>query len=172
MKNKKLQYILIPAVLAIWGLIGWKIVNRGAVDELPDMEVSIPARGSQYTVQVDTFSLHTGYSDPFLDRSLLKRKSSSNISVENIGNRGDRQPIERKQAQPKPKPQPVIWPEVACLGRIANKSSTDEMVIVQVDGRESSMRQGDILMNMELLTIGSDSIVLKYKEETKALALN
>ena len=170
MKNKKLQFILIPAVLAIWGLIGWKIVNRGADDELPDMEVSIPERGSQYQVQVDTFSLHAGYSDPFLDRSLLKKRSSSNIPVEQLG--GRRTPPKQPPKQSKPTATPIIWPEVACLGRYKNKASTEQMVIVKVAGRERPMRQGDILMDMELLSIQSDSIVLKYKEETKALALN
>ena len=168
MKNKKLQYILIPAVLAIWGAIAWKIIDRPG-DELPDVDVSIPARGADISVQVDTFSLHAGYSDPFLDRSLLKRKSSSSVSVEQVGQR--RQTNTRPQPKPKVVKQPVNWPEVACLGRYKNKTSPDQMVIVKVAGKESPMRQGDIIMDMELLSISSDSIVLKYKDETKALAL-
>lgn len=169
MKNKKLTYILIPAVLAIWGLIGWKILDGTSPEELMELPVNIPAPGSDLAIQQDTFELHTGYSDPFLERSLLKRSSSSNVAVE--GNPRDRRGAGRVIKKTPTVKVPVVWPEVACLGRHTNKASGKQVVIMKVEGREQLMRQGDILMNMELLSIAADSVVLKYKEETKALAL-
>jgi len=64
MKNKKLLYILIPAVIIIWGVIIWRIVSFTAKDSEDNLEYKIDISSDSLTKQ--QYILQLDYSDPFL----------------------------------------------------------------------------------------------------------
>jgi hypothetical protein len=67
MKNKRLLYLLVPAVLLIWGIIFYQVQETlmGAdTEEPPDR--GLPQRKKEAVATPDTVILLANYRDPFL----------------------------------------------------------------------------------------------------------
>ena len=68
MKNKKLTYLLGAVVLAIWGLIIYRVyvAVKGNDDDMPTGQVTTSKEPyNDYTIPRDTTRLLLNYRDPF-----------------------------------------------------------------------------------------------------------
>jgi hypothetical protein len=153
MKNKKMLYILIPATLVVWGLIIYKIMSGLDKDENKAAKPQLSAAVTNETVS-DTFSINPTYRDPFLGKT-IKPVTVSTSPVKQVA-----VPVVRPQLQ---------WPAIVYSGTIANKNLKKEMVLIQINGQEYMMRQGEKVNDVELFKIYKDSIEVHFSKEKKII---
>jgi hypothetical protein len=157
MKNKKLLYILLPAVILIWGMIIYRVLN-GSKSEMPATGDVLKNNTSVIGVSDDSFSLSAAYPDPFraepVKHSVLAAGSSVPL----------KQPAKEKKTLP---PVNASWPQVTYNGVIKNQQSKKELAMVQVNGQSSFMKAGDVTNDVQLLKIFRDSIQVQYGKEKK-----
>jgi hypothetical protein len=156
-KNKKLTYILLPAVILIWGMIVYRVMNASPsgtrVNEAFHNESAAPA------VVNDTFSLLANYRDPFRTAPAKKIMTSSGSEVKSS-------PVKEKKVTT-----PVVssWPQIVYGGLIRNQQSKKELAMVQVNGQGNFMRTGDIAGDVRLLKVFKDSIIVSFGKEKKSI---
>jgi len=94
---------------------------------------------------VDTFSIVANYRDPFLGRIITEPK------------------LAPKKIVTKPKVViPVRWPLITYGGMIKNNKSEKVVAIVNINRKSNLMNLGDVVSEVELLEIHSDSIKVKF----------
>lgn len=164
MKNKKLIYILIPLVVALWGTIIYRIfhtVNNKNTDSAINKNIFTSTMQNQ-TVP-DTFSIHPVYSDPFL------RHKNHNTNHSKIQTQGSTN-VEKVKKITKPEPSPVAslpWPGITYNGLVKNQKSNKQLAMVQINGQAGIMQVGDILSEVKLLNVTKDSIETVFHNEKK-----
>ena len=158
MKNKKLLYVLIPAVLLVWGIIIYKIVAPGSGgDDTSPLKNNEFITSSSTEILNDTFSINPNYRDPFLGKSIKKTIPSEN-KVSNV----TIPTVIKKTTEPT-----IKWPSVIYAGLIKNKKSNKQLVLIQINGQSSSIKVGEIINGIELINIFKDSIEVKFGNEKK-----
>ncbi len=103
MKNNKLTYyLLIPAVMIIWGIIIYKIVVRNDDRKVSETRINAPKKGKAVN-ENEIYQLINNYSDPFFgEHPQLNEVSSS-----------DRQEVVKPKVEKK-------WPVIRFDGYILN----------------------------------------------------
>lgn len=161
MKNKKFTTVLICCVVALWGIIFYRIYT--AMGEQEEPMVQVAEKKVSYFKLVnhlnDKVVLTFDYRDPF---------SSSNVVM----------PIETTEAlnkvppniQVTPKPQ-VNWQVIAYTGYINNINSKQRLAIMVVNGKEFMLAEGKSLNGVKLLKYAGDSIKVQYQSEAKYIRL-
>lgn len=159
MKNKKLSVVMITIVVAVWGMVIYKLVESFFPKE---EKVEIPVvNKNDYTiqkVQADTFSISLNYRDPFLHRSA---SASTNNNTPKKAN--------STATAPKPAPQPssINWPAIVYNGMIKNKTSNKLQAMIQVNGQSHLMKTGDAVAGIIIKSITKDSIGVAMGTEKK-----
>lgn len=156
MKNKKLTYILGVAVLAVWGLIIYRVVAAAGNDN-DDMPVSTaPIKKepyNDYAIPKDTTHLLLNYRDPF---GLVKSKDSIRISLAHS----------HKIANIAPKPV-FNWGFIKYSGYMRNPGSKKLVAILTINGRSVNMAEGETIDKVKLLRNMGDSIKVSCDGHTK-----
>ena len=157
MNKPIVKYLLIGFVVILWGIIFFKlfkifnnpdsteIINQSIVDDLNNTEV------------LDTFSIVANYSDPFLK----KYSSSSSQKVT---------PNKNKDSIPQPRPhidKETSWPNVIYNGRITNLKENASLVLLKVNTESHIVKEREIVSDIGVIKIYSDSIELLYKGQKK-----
>lgn len=158
MKNKKLLYILIPLVLLVWGVILYKIFNVVNVSDSNEVLKSIVIVSPSNENLIDTFSIHPNYRDPFLSKRAKKIIISENKATIIAAT----PKLIKKIIAPLPK-----WPNLVYGGLIKNQNSNKQLALVQINGQSNIMKIGDIVGEIELTKIFSDSIEVKFQKEKR-----
>ena len=158
MKNKKTAYFLIPLVLLVWGMIGWKVyaaMNNTAGgnmkednnEEVKPAEEKIP----------DTFELLVNYRDPFLGNSKIKIPNSPKTNTE-------------KHAVPIIPPKPVFsWPEISYHGLIVRNGTEKKTGFLRVNGISYFVQGGDEAGGVKVGKISKDSVEVMLGKERKII---
>lgn len=145
LKNKKALYVLVPVVLIIWGMIGYRIY-KGMSDDTPDFLVE--QTNMQPIVEMlepDTFSIIAEYRDPFLGK-IRSPKPRVNQT-------------KKKPVQVKKKPEPVlIWPSITYGGMIKNQKTNKLIAMVKINGKDNLMAVGNVVSEVRLVKVYPDSI--------------
>lgn len=152
MKNKKLLYILIPAVIGVWGAIIYKVVVGMGGNEDNSIQKIEMAEIHSTEVFNDTFSINPTYRDPFSGKQVKKIVFSSG-----------QQTVKKVVAQP------VIanWPSITYGGIVKNQKSNKQLVLVSINGQSTMLKIGESYSNVELLKVFKDSIEVKFGKEKK-----
>ncbi|NOZ47673.1 MAG: hypothetical protein GXO79_12965 [Chlorobi bacterium] len=160
MKNKKLLFILVPSVVAIWTLIFYKIINY---TKSPVLQVN-----SNISIDTTNFSeknmviipIIAKYRDPFLGyikNESSKPEISKNIHQKNHNITTNKQPLKTY----------VNWPRVSYKGMIYNKQTNEKIALIKINYKDRLMTINQIVDDCELLMIYSDSVVLQFKKTKK-----
>jgi hypothetical protein len=158
MKNKKLAYILLPAVILIWGAIFYRIFNAANGDE-KSIAAEGPHKGAaserSYT---DTFSIIANYRDPFLGKLLSVTSDHPKPAI-------------KQQKAPDPKPQPVAlaWPALAYSGMIKNQRSSMQLAILHVNGQSHNVKTGETIDGVQVVRIFKDSVEVAFQKEKRII---
>ncbi len=155
MKNKTKTYILIVLVLGIWGTIGYKIIT-GLSPNLPvSVEDNLLVSFSPEKIKkLDTFSIQTVDRDPFLGtirRTDIKKKSTNTFK--------------RKQSNINSKAQ------IDYLGLIKNHNSSQQVFIININGKQNILKKGQVVENVKLLQGNSREIVISQNGERHVIKL-
>ncbi len=159
MKKKKQIVLLVPLVVIIWGVIGYRIYKTVKGNTEVKELVTIHNLPVQAVEKKEVYTLKLDYSDPF-----LKNRRSYSPPVQNT-----------VKAESKPKPVvvktvkkiPVRWPNIVYHGLIEHKKDHRILYLVEVDGVSHFMHEGQLQDELELVKAYQDSIWVKYKEEDR-----
>jgi len=153
MKKNTKTYVLLLAVLGIWGVIGYKIVatiNPSKEKKAQNItQVTFNPKGVK---ERDTFSLILDYRDPFL--GTIKRLTNTKIV--------------KKKATPK-----VVIPKriIQYTVFIANKSSRPTVFFITIDGQQQMMSINDVHQKVKLVYGTKEKIKVKENGVLKTIDL-
>ena len=145
LKNKKALYVLVPLVLIIWGVIGYRIWV-GMNSDNPDYFVEqVNTEPVVEMLEPDTFSIIADYRDPFLGRIRSPKPKTGEIK---------KRPIQvKKKSEP-----PLRWPSITYGGMIKNQKTNKLVAMVKINGKDNLMAVGNIMAEVRLVKVYPDSI--------------
>ncbi|MDL2319680.1 hypothetical protein LJC45_00915 [Alistipes sp. OttesenSCG-928-B03] len=153
MKSKKTTYLLLAAVVAVWGLILWRVFLR-----TPDERAAvIPERRAVAEATVaDTLVLD--YRDPFLGVVAPPKPTPRPRTTPQTA------------AKPAPPPKPPTLHRLRYLGRITRGGTPH--ALIEIDGALHTMKKNDTANDYRLTTLWQDSVRLAWKDETCTVRLD
>lgn len=152
MKNKKNIYFLVPAVLLIWGIIGYKIYTTLNVENA----VLMPNNSSvdfnpEKIKEVEKFTINANYRDPFLGKLITNKKVSST-------------PVKIKQ-----KPT-VIFPMINYNGMISPKEANRAtLFLIVINNKQQFLSVGEEIEGVKLLKGNSKEIIISFQNSKKTI---
>jgi type II secretory pathway component PulC len=157
MKGKKGIYIMLPLVLLIWVMIIYKIYKtvNGSDDNAIVQFQDTPASSAK--LALDTFTLIANYRDPFLGK-IVNDYSERKTNI-NTGSSKNLAPIPTKTITP--------WPSINYMGIIKNQKSSKQNALIQVNGKELVLKEGDKTDGLILRKIQKDSVEFIREKETR-----
>ena len=160
MKNKKLSYILIPAVLLVWVIVGYKIYVKYVAE--PEVLAVVKQGVTKRAVNKENtvFHLLSSYRDPFLGNSVaevLPTNAAMNMVVE--------RPDKITPMATAPQKVVVRWPNISIGGKVNQKA------LVNIGNRRFILAVGQEEAGVKLLRIAKDSLYLKYNGEQRSFVL-
>lgn len=139
------------AVLAIWGIIGYKIIsalNPEAPKSSPqEMVVNFKP---QITKEKDTFSIQDLDRDPFLGTIHKKTTTASII-----------RPINTQ----------TEWPQVIYGGLVKKQNTNTQIFVVNINSKQYLLKKGQSVDDITLLKGNPNEIVLLYKNHQKTITI-
>ncbi len=157
MKNKKLTYVLVAAVLFVWGLIIYRIVAAaGGDDDTATVSAlhGVKEAYNDFALPPDTTKLLLNYRDPF---GMVKQKDTT-------------EPVKRihiKQIAPAiPKPA-FNWDFIQYGGYMYNASSKKTVTLLTINGQAETLTDGMMKDNVKLIKNMRDSIKISYNGMVK-----
>ncbi len=169
MNQKRLLYVLLPAVLLIWGIIIHRILQAvGGEDTLA--LTHLPAQvGQQLSPTTsDTITLLANYPDPFLNSS---RKASETGTTASFADRPALRPTAAVKVSSPPPASIPPFPEVVYLGLIQNGKSSRKVALLKIAGKEYFMEEKRQQDGIILSHIYPDSIRVAFNKEGKIIKL-
>lgn len=160
MKNKKTAWILLPAVLSIWGFLGWKLYDA-MKDDAPVTADSdtITFAPEEKQVVPDTYQLLLDYSDPFLTTSKPVRKSDPKLNHHTP-----------KQTTPKTETMAVAqWPEIRYAGLVKSPKDGKVVGFLTINGTSHFVKNGDVVELISVKSIWKDSALVGFGKESRTV---
>ncbi len=157
MKNKKLTWILLPVVLGVWGMIGWKVyAAMNAEEDVMVTTDSAPSNVARSSFVPDTYQLALNYRDPFFEskpEKIYQNSSSHQQSETNV--------IKKTE------PQSVSWPTIIYSGLVRQPQSGKTVAFLSVNGSSQFVNAGDVVNDVAITKVWSDSIEVKFGKEIR-----
>lgn len=151
LKNKTKTYILLLAVLGIWGLIGYKIISTLNPETPESPQPDFVENFKPQSVKIkDTFSIQTLEKDPFL--GTLQRKNSGTF----------------KKTTTTPQ---IPWPQISYGGLVRRENSKEQVFVVNINNGQYLLKKGQSIIDVSLLRGNSKEIVVRFQNHTKTFAI-
>jgi hypothetical protein len=155
LRNRKLL-ILSVLVIAVWGLVGYRIYNQ--LDEAPEPKPEHTSRMQAQTVAAaNTYVLALSYPDPFLRQQLKPAATKKTAS-------GPR--IQRPVVHATPSLM-INWSVLRYLGVMSNATRKKQTAIVRYNGSDFIVGIGGEIDGFKVLEIYGDSIRIGMETQTK-----
>ena len=154
MKKKKKTYLLLIVVLAIWGLLGFKIVGALHTDE-PEQELALVSQKFIPTIlkKRDTFSVVANYRDPFL----------GTMPKSNIPKKVKKKVIKKPELPKK---------NIRYSGLVSQNNTKNSIFFVSIDGQQHMMTKNEVVADVKLVSGTTESIKVRYHNRTETIALS
>jgi len=156
-KDKRVLFVLIIAVVVIWGLIGYKLVV-GDFDE-SIITATIPKdKNIAGELEVESYQLLNNYRDPF--------------QAQRVNYSGRRNSVEKNSNQKvsgQKKSTLADWPTITFGGLIKRKNSKEKVALLKVNASDHLMRMNEEVEGIKVLKIEKDSIQVIYRGEKKVI---
>lgn len=151
MKNKAKTYLLLAAVLTIWGIIGFKIMSTlnpdaPEVNQQEDLVAFIPKNN----MVLDTFSIQTAERDPFLGTLYVKKQVLT----------------KPKTSVPK---ETFEWIPIVYHGTVSKQDSEEKIYVVSINGQQNILRVGQEINKVKLVSATSSEIIVSYNGAKKTI---
>lgn len=141
MRKKFLLVVLVTAVLAVWGLVGFRIWNLAR----PEVKENVKAEKKTESLDSPNDSLHLDYRDPFLESGKTKTVVMS----------------EKDASIPKPL---VQMPPLKYKGMVKGKDGTVK-ALVESRGEVVSLAKGSVLDKVRVVEIEPEHIQVQFGNE-------
>lgn len=160
MKNKKLTYILLPAVIVVWILVIVNLIKGFKKPDIDSDDIVMPRYINKSDSVETVYRLNLKYSDPFLKDRIAVTKPTSSVSIEKkINSRVNTRLSERNR-----RPKRVVWPEIIYFGLV---ESEKVMGLIQVNGKKHIAESGDEIAEITVSKVYPDSVFMEYEKELK-----
>jgi hypothetical protein len=162
MKNKKFTYLLGFAVIAVWGIIIYRVMS--ATDNSDSSIAGTAAKKvvepyNDFTIPIDTNKLTLNYKDPF---AVIKSRDTLEIPVKKL-----------IAIHPGPVPaKPVVnWSFIRYNGYIRNPGSKSLVALLSVNGKSLQLTEGESAGPVRLIKNLQDSVQVAYDGKTTFIRL-
>ena len=176
MKNKRLLYLLLPAVLVIWGLIFQRIWSaaQGNDDQESAPTVSLTSLTESAASQRPP-QLLLNYPDPF--KASKPAASIRDMQTAASGPNEFGQPLRPATLNLPIAPQsvtvvPVVWPQLKYMGFINNPRVDRRIALLAIDEKEDMVKAGENRQGVLVAKIYRDSVQLILQGNKKTIKRN
>lgn len=153
MNKKTKTYLLLTAVLGIWGTIAFKIVNGLSPDLPQSSEPVLDISFKPKTIKaIDTFSIQNVERDPFL--GTLSASKTNNKPKET---KNSNQIVTKHQ------------PKITYSGLVKKQTTADKVFVVNINNQQYLLKQGQTADSVKLLRGNTKEITIRYKNQTKTI---
>jgi hypothetical protein len=161
MKNKNVTYMLVIAVVVLWGVIIYRIAAAYSEDDYPPLTAPAARKMTRgdFAVKPDTARLLLNYRDPFG----LMRKTDT-VKPHNTA--------KSMAAAAHPAPASIDWSFVKYAGFIANPGSKKIISLLTVNGVNVMLAEGEQAAGIKLIRNKRDSVMIGYKNKFKFIKRN
>lgn len=164
-KSKKSLYILIPLVLGLWGLIGYRIVSAMEKDEDPIGRIFVPLTAAIDEDSVAAYVPSLDYADPFLKglsfaASPTRRQQGGTTTVLQT----TAPPTVATPTQPVKVPAP--W-SVVYQGWVKEAASGEYIGLLVIENSPVTLKQGQTHEGFALKVLRRDSVQVMYRNEQR-----
>lgn len=151
LKNKEKTYVLLVLVLAIWGIIGYRIVTtiNPKTPEVSKEHMEV-AFNPNINTQMDTFSIQRLDRDPFLG-TIYKKKTV----------------MTPKMTKPM---EPVVWPNVVFHGVISKQDSKEKLCVLSINSIQQILKIGQSTDGIKLIRATNQEALVSFKNQRKAIS--
>ncbi len=137
------------AVLAIWGIIGFKIIATVNPDTPKvDQQEYSTLFSPKENIAIDTFSIQSSHRDPFLGTLYVKKKPKPKIN----------KPVES-----------IVWPSIIYHGAVSKQSSTEKIYVLSVNGQQHLVKVGQVVDNIKLIKASNTEMQVSFKGVKKTI---
>jgi len=152
-KNNKKTYLLLAVVLAIWGVLGYRIVGSMSSDKVQNndaalMETYIPKK----VKKKDTFVILANYRDPFLGTMPKKSETKKKRKV-----------VPEKVELPKK--------NIKYSGSVSQSNSNNRMFFISVEGQQYVLSKKQEIDGVRLISGNGQQIKVRYNGRTETITL-
>ncbi|MFK8101600.1 MAG: hypothetical protein AB8G15_03715 [Saprospiraceae bacterium] len=158
MEKQSTKYLLAIAVIAIWGLLGYRIYKK----VYPDNDFFIPPTSNfalEENIAADSFQLLVNYRDPFLEDKIKQRQKPTKPERQvNV-----LQPTKKFNVA---KSKKVTFPKLTYKGSIYLESGR-KVALVSFNKQMVNLGLGESFEEITLLAIQEDSIRLRFEGQEK-----
>ena len=152
MKQRKKTYILLAVVLAIWGILGFRVVKTLKPEyEEPQQVVLTDYQIPENQKKRDTFSIDGNYRDPFLGKMPKEKKSSKGV---------------RRKAKATSPTKNITY-----QGSVGDKGSKNRMFFVNIEGQQHILTLGQKVDDVVLISGDNAQIKVRYPGHMKIIKL-
>ncbi|MBD1363814.1 hypothetical protein IDJ77_08320 [Mucilaginibacter sp. ZT4R22] len=164
MKNKKLTYLLIVAVIFIWGAIIYKIFDVvNPDDDLPLINPTVAGvkpTVDDYEVLPDTTQLLLNYPDPF---GQVRYRDTAATPVKRVSHSIVRQ---------MPTVPAINWGGIKYSGYVINGDQKKNTAFIKINGNSLTLMEGETADQVKLLKNMKDSIKVMFQGQVKVIKIS
>jgi len=159
MQNKVLTSVLLVAVVAIWGYVGYRFLG-GGVNEDEELENISFEKSSPQIASMKNITLKFDYEDPFL--KFVTKPSQKAISIAT-----NKRPVQLPKKE-EVVVQNYVWPSIQFKGLIKNQNQPEKVLgLLIINGQERIVRIGETVNDLQVLLIKKDRVELQHLNEKK-----
>lgn len=144
-KNQK-TYLLLAAVIIVWGAIGYQIYTHYTPNNEEIATVISQKFVPEKTAATETYTIQPNYRDPFLGKLYQNPVPK----------------IKRPVAKPKPQ---VVFPNITYNGIL--QGAKQNTYIISINGSQEIFQKGQVMKGVELVRGNAQEITIKFQGETK-----
>lgn len=165
-----MPYVLVPAVILIWGLIGYKFYIGVSREEATINYVKSPKSIQDNDKKTDSFTLGLNYPDPFLYHPINppQRKDYFFPNAPSYSS-SVRETAPISAVPVKVVPPPVNWPVIEYLGIIENKRKGTRIAMLRIGSKDIMLKEKQMGSGIRVEKIFRDSITLYFQNEKKTV---
>ena len=153
MKNKKNLYLLLPAVLLIWGLVGYQIfstIHPAKTSTPTTITLKKPQAPTQKTAN---FTINTNYRDPFLGKIPPQKKTKTHT----------KKTIQNTPTTP--------FPKIIYKGLVSRKSGNHQIFLITIDGQHYFFKKRATHAKVKLIRGNNKKITLQFQGKQQTVAI-
>jgi len=153
LKNKYKTYLLLVAVLGIWGTIGYKLLNGLSSDETEITNQNFDvAFNPKEQKAIDTFSIQEVQRDPFLGTLSSTKKAKVSNSRSNV----------TKKASIKQR-------KIIYEGLVKKQNSSDQVFVITIENEQYLLKKGQIADSVKLVRGNSKEIIILHRNKRQTI---
>lgn len=149
MKSKRNTYLLLAAVLGIWGIIAYRFLSYAAPDEVANSRVAFAATPVPSYKKEDV-PLDVRYRDPFLSKFYNTPAIASGTKGSAI-------------YKPKPLPEPITWPSLKYKGIVSDRNEKRKVFMISINGVTLLLKEKTTEQGVTLISGDRKSVYVSYR---------